>query len=375
MKTKALYTAGAGILLLAIAAVTRSSFSASLSESKYLSAAQAGGDYLVAAMYDDGSFAYEYDPGTDEVSDGYNILRHAGTAYSLLELYEATNDQKYLASGEKAIAYLIDQVISCPMIPAAACVEEDAEVKLGGNALAILALAKHAEVTGNKHHIPLTERLAGFIVGVQSPSGEFTVHKMTDGVVNDFKSEYYPGEAMFGLAKLSEVSGDRKWLEAAHKGARWIITVRDAAVPTAQLPHDHWFLYALNELAKDKQESMYVDHAKKLTEAIAAAQHVGLTGEQEDWNGGYFDPPRSTPTATRNEGLAAAYELFTRAGETAYATTVAKETMERGIDFTLRTQDANGGFHESLDEEVIRIDYVQHNISALLAFDRILNEK
>jgi rhamnogalacturonyl hydrolase YesR len=373
MKIRILSIAGAGILL-AVAAIILSSFSASFSESSYLSAAQAGGDYLVTQMYEDGSFVYEYNPETDEVPDDYNILRHAGSTYSLLELYEATNDQKYLASGEKAIAYLINQVISCPMIPAAACVEEDAEVKLGGNALTILALAKHAEVTGNKGHLSLAERLAAFIVGVQSPSGEFSVHKMTNGVADDFKSEYYPGEAMFGLAKLSEVSGDRKWLDAAHKGAHWMITVRDAAVPTDELPHDHWFLYALNELGKDRQESMYIDHAKKLTEAIAAAQHVGLNGDQKDWNGGYYDPPRSTPTATRNEGLGAAYELFTRAGEAAFAT-VGKETMERGIDFTLRTQDANGGFHESLDEYVIRIDYVQHNISALLAFDRILSEK
>jgi hypothetical protein len=34
-------------------------------------------------------------------------------------------------------------------------------------------------------------------------------------------------------------------------------------------------------------------------------------------------------------------------------------------------KDALGGFHESLDDTDIRIDYVQHNVSALLAFDRI----
>jgi hypothetical protein len=370
MKNKTTYIAGAAILLIVLAVVRLSPSS----ESRYLRAAQAGGDYLLTNMHEDGSFVYEYDPVTDEVSDDYNILRHAGTTYSLLELYQATNDRKYLASSEKGIAYLINQVIPCPMVPAAECVEEDAEVKLGGNGLAILALAKHAEVTGDKNHLSLTERLAAFIVGVQSPSGEFAVHKIANGVVDGFKSEYYPGEAMFGLAKLSQVSGDRKWLDAAHKGARWIINVRDAGVPAAELPHDHWFLYALNELAKDKQESIYIDHAKKLTEAIAAAQHVGLTGEQKDWNGGYYNPPRSTPTATRNEGLGAAYELFTRAGGTAHAT-VAKDTMERGIGFTLRTQHPNGSFHESLDEYAVRIDYVQHNVSALLAFDRILNQK
>lgn len=342
--------------------------------SRYLDAARAGGGYLVSHMHEDGSFVYEYDPVSGKTSDDYNILRHAGTTYSLFELYEATGDKKYLDAGERALTYLIDHVIPCPNIPEAACVEELGEIKLGGNGLAVLAFAKHAEVTGNKNHLSLAGRLAQWIVGVQSPSGEFTIHKMTvGGGIDDFVSEYYPGEAMFGLAKLSEVTGERAWLDAAHKAAGWMIASREG-IATENLPHDHWFLYALNELHKDKPEPTYVDHAKKLTEAIAAAQHQGLTGDKADWNGGYYNPPRSTPTATRNEGLGAAYELFVRAGEAAYAQ-VAKDAMEHGIAFTLRTQDKNGGFHESLDEYAIRIDYVQHNISALLAFDRILRGK
>lgn len=368
MNKKVLCAIFGGIILIALFSLVPS-----LGTSKHLTAAKLGGDYLVSGMHEDGSFVYEYDPVTGEASDDYNILRHAGTTYSLLELYEATGDKKYLVAAEKAIAYLINQIVPCPMIPEAACVEENGEVKLGGNGLAVLALAKHAEVTGARDQIPLAERLASFIVGVQSPSGEFTVHKMTNGVVDDFESEYYPGEAMFGLARLSRVTGDRTWLDAAHKGARWIIASRKD-VPVQELPHDHWLLYALRELARDAQEPMYIDHAKKLTEAIVAAQHQGLTGDRTDWNGGYYEPPRSTPTATRNEGLGAAYDLFMRAGEGAYAQ-IAKDAMARGIEFTLRTQDRNGGFHESLDEYTIRIDYVQHNISALLAFDRISKEK
>ena len=58
--------------------------------------------------------------------------------------------------------------------------------------------------------------------------------------------------------------------------------------------------------------------------------------------------------------------------------------MKRAIEFQLRTQftkrtlssingdpAAVGAFHESLDEYDIRIDYVQHNISALLLFETL----
>src|SRR5690606_21022257 len=130
---------------------------------------------------------------------------------------------------------------------------------------------------------------------------------------------------------------------------------------------------------------LYLEHARKLTDAIADAQHVrnSVSNTPNEWEGGFYNPPRSTPTATRSEGLSAAYDIFVMANDTEYAQR-AYETMERAVDFQLRTQFSRrdlaqlnadtrgaGGFHESLTEYGVRIDYVQHNISSLLAFSRI----
>ncbi len=392
MKNKQVFLLiGVGVLVLAF-----SLFLHGTSNSRYLAAATLGGDYLVSHMHPDGSFVYAYDPVARKESDSYNILRHAGTTYALLELFDATGQQGYLTAAERALGYLRSSTIPCPLYADTLCVMEDDEIKLGGNGLALLAVAHYLDVAADdptaafdtEELATYGNRLARFIVRTQKPSGEFSPHKMDGKGIPDleFVSEYYPGEAMFALARFSAVTGERQWMDAAHKGAAWIISVRDKDVPTEDLPHDHWMLYALNELNKDKPEVTYVEHAKRLVSAIVAAQHNDKTGEQEAWNGGYYDPPRSTPTATRNEGLGAAYEIFERSGDAAYAV-VAKDAMERGIDFTLKTQftprtlrqanaanDALGGFHESLDDYAIRIDYVQHNISALLAFDRIRKE-
>jgi uncharacterized protein YyaL (SSP411 family) len=353
--------------------------------SPYLSAARAGGDYLVRHMHEDGSFVYAYDPVTQKESGAYNILRHAGTTYALLELFEATEDETYLRAAEAALEYLRASAVPCPRYVGALCILEENEIKLGGNGLALLALTKYMELARSRDDLELAEGLARFITDIQAPDGRFLFFKMDESGVSDrdFISLYYPGEALFALARLSMLTGEREWMEAAHRGARWIITVRDSDTPTGDLEHDHWMLYALRELSADDVDSMYVGHAARLVSAIVAAQHREKTGEQSKWNGGYYDPPRSTPTATRNEGLGAAHDIFTRAGDPAYAE-IARDAMERGVEFTLRTQftpgkiretgaasDALGGFHESLDEYEIRIDYVQHNISSLLAFDRI----
>jgi hypothetical protein len=352
-------------------------------ESKYLQAATAGGDYLVAQMNADGSFVYEYDPITRKKSSSYNMLRHAGTTFSLIELHEATGDAKYLAAAENGLGYLRRQIIDCPTAPTAACVLEDDEIKLGGNGLALLALSKYMAVTGSRGDLSLAQRLAEFIVSVQSSAGEFTVHKITGTDVDDFESGYYPGEAIYALTQLHELDHNERWSAAAHRGARWLITVRDAGVAIDDLDHDHWLLYGLREVYENKPDPLYVEHAKKIVQAIAAIQHHGKSKKQADWNGGFRSPPRSTPAATRSEGLGAAYALFVGANESSQAQ-IARDVMEKAIKFQLRTQftkdqlssidgdpAAVGAFHESLDEYGIRIDYVQHNISALLLFESL----
>ena len=74
---------------------------------RLIAAARAGGDYLVRMQKPDGSFHYYYDPAEDRFeSRRYNIVRHAGTALSLLDLYAATRDGRYLASSRRAITFL-----------------------------------------------------------------------------------------------------------------------------------------------------------------------------------------------------------------------------------------------------------------------------
>jgi uncharacterized protein YyaL (SSP411 family) len=302
----------------------------------------------------------------------------------MLELYEVTRDEAVRTAAERALAFLAAQAKKCPTVPDAQCIVEAGEIKLGGNGLAILAIAKHAQVTGSEQYVGLASELARFVTSTQSAEGQFTIHKMDiDGSVDDFVSGYYPGEAIFGLARLYEQDGNEAWITAAHRGALWLIEVRDGGKDISELDHDHWLLYALNELHAHNGDERYLIHARKITDAIVSLQHRELQNEYKAWNGGYYNPPRSTPTATRSEGLGAAIELFMRAGDGEFEAK-ARDALARGLAFELRTQltpekitslgaesAGLGGFHESLGEYGVRIDYVQHNISALLGARRL----
>ena len=350
-----------------------------------LSAAVAGGEYLTEAVRSNGKFVYSYLPKTDGVPDRYNILMHSGTVYSMLELYEVTGDADLLQAAERAIDYLLASSLPCEVDDESVlCVVEDEEVKLGGAGLAAIALAKYTEVTGDERYLAELVALGRTMQALQHESGEFT-HKITypEGEDTGFVSQFYPGEALLALARIYAIDPDEGWLDTAERGAQYLINVRDKGLSISQLTHDHWLLYALNELYRYRPNSTYRDHATRIARAIMQSQN--RRPEYPDWLGSYYRPPRSTPTATRTEGLCAAYQLVRDFGDPGTADSILR-AIELGVAFQLQTQflpesvlyvsdpqRSLGGFHRSLTNFEIRIDYVQHNISGLLCAARLLS--
>jgi hypothetical protein len=141
-------------------------------------------------------------------------------------------------------------------------------------------------------------------------------------------------------------------------------------------------LYALNDLYRHRPGYLYLTHAMRISRAITLAQNRDpMTPE---YTGSYYMPPRSTTTAVRSEGLLAAHTLAREANRSLEAEQI-REAIDLSIGFQLQTrirpekamyfenpQMALGGFHKSLDDYEVRIDYVQHNLSAILGYYRLL---
>ncbi len=341
-----------------------------------------GARYLQAGLGDDGAFTYNYQPRRDAGDGDYNILRHAGTIYAMLETDQALHLPGLRAQAERALKFLEGRLQPCISPDAGAlCLIEDDATKLGGNALALVAMAKHAEVTGSRVRLETMRRLALRIVSIQDPkTGELKMHKQTfpGGKETSFTSDYYPGESILGLMRLYALDGEPRWADAAAKAAHYLIDVRDAGKTLAKIDHDHWLLYGLDELWRAKRDPAFLEHAKRIVAAIVGEQN-GKDTPEADWRGGWFDEPRGTPAATRAEGLMAAYRMFLAAGEPARAAEVlaaakaaarfqlATQLREERVMFFPAPRRALGGFGESLTGYEVRIDYVQHNVSALLA--------
>ena len=358
-----------------------------ISDELLIDAAKQGGDYLKRSALPDGSFIYIYRPKSDTIPEDYNILRHAGSVYSMLEVYELTNDQQLMEAIRRAVGYLQRSMNLCEIGgEKLLCVVENSHVKLGGNALAAIALAKYIDITNSKKQLADLIQLGRWIQKSQLQTGEFYPHKQTypDSKASTFVSQYYPGEALLALVRIYDLIGDESLLDNAEKGAKYLINVRDKDLPLSSLDHDHWFLYALNELYRHRSNPLYLKHAMRISKAIIQTQN--LQPDYPDWYGSYYRPPRSTPTATRTEGLYAAYQLAYDFGDPDMAELIF-ESIQSGITFQLQTQfrpestlylknpkRCLGGFHSSLTNFNIRIDYVQHNLSSILGMYRLRSD-
>lgn len=214
---------------------------------------EGGARYLATQIGDNGRFCYGWHACFDRPIESYNSLRHASTVYAMLEAWEVTRDPLLLAAIDRALLHLVTDLI-VRMGDAAFVAEANGELKLGGNAVALLALVKHAELMRTEVHLPLMERLATGIIAMQDVrSGRF-VHVLehpTLAVKDRFRIIYYDGEAAFALIRLYELTGDLSLLRAVERAFEHFIEAGHAGA------HDHWLAYAVEALSRYSAHSRY----------------------------------------------------------------------------------------------------------------------
>ncbi len=348
--------------------------------------------YFMHSVNKEGRFLYSYEPATGTTAGGYNILRHAGTLYAMLETYESFPEEKLMREAKRALCFLLSKIVPLSEKDQSIQVLADQDiVKLGGNGLAVVALAKYTDITGDEQYLPLMRGLAEWMLHIQDEKGNFAVHKQrfSTGEVSPFVSWYYPGEAMLALTRLYDIDPQEKWLDACEKQAEYLIHTRDKEETKETIEHDHWLLYALTDLHEERGGEDYLNHALFIARAIVDSQREKRAGVDREWIGSYEMKgiPRSTPVACRSEGLGAACRLALRNGLNEEAA-IFFEAMKKGILFQLQMQlrpesvmyyDYKdlclGALHESLTSYELRNDYTQHNVSSFISCYQLMQEE
>ena len=179
-------------------------------------AAEAAGDYLLRVLDDKGLFLYRVDPFDAKPLGQYNWLRHAGTVYSLCELYQATGTEKYRDGARRAAQRLLAEVqpvtidgkqfqalVSDPAFTGSG--KSGRVVKSGGNALGILALISVERAFESREYKDTALELARYLRFTQQKSGGILSKYLLDkGAFAAWRSSYYPGETLVAWGVLEQ---------------------------------------------------------------------------------------------------------------------------------------------------------------------------
>lgn len=335
-----------------------------------------GEEFLFRQIKDSGQFIYGYYPTYDYTLTGYNSVRHFSSVYALLEAQEYLGKKEELKRSEQALDWGVENLLLEK--DGAQYVQEQARsgisIKLGAQALAILAMAKFQTITGNtKYESIINQLIQGIEDRFVDEAGE-TIHILNKELETKkrFNIIYYDGEAVFSILRGYAITKNDRHLQLAKQ-------LFDRFVEqNYERYHDHWLSYATNEILLYLNEKKYYE--------------FGLKNAFENLN---FIEFRDTAYPTLLELLMAAIKMTDKVKETRYfkqgefthfvskidfwrlrqvAAKRAEIEIEKGVMFPEMAmfmkcpEKIVHGFYTRHDKFRMRIDDQEHFLSGLINF-------
>jgi hypothetical protein len=373
-------------------------------------------NYLNEQISADGQFIYRRHIDQDiHLPPDYNILRHLGAIYSLLMMNDyrpgSMNDIKIASSirfiKENTFEEFHANGVAIWTTARLTANGEDADLmKLGSAGLALISLAPLVDRFPDIISRDLLKQIGNTIIYFQKPDGEFHSLMYRDGSFEKgWKSLFYPGQAIFGLFELFRITQEKKYLDAAIKSLLYLESSRKN-ISSEDMPADHWSLIASAKIlgydgVDNEIKQRILSHAEKVVRSIISLQIK--QSRYESLIGGFSLKGEITPTSTKVEGLNAIYPYLSDR-ELMRQT---KSCMDLAIDFILRSQIREAPFQGAWSRAMtrydigpdkmanqidmaedlidrkrrehnkaageIRIDYVQHALSALIGYQQLFN--
>ncbi len=353
--------------------------------------------YMIRNCDAEGRFSYlaNTDPGV-KVKPGYNIIRHAGAIYALCMYEQSRPDDRTRQAILRSAGFLkresVAPVEGQPEMLAVWSKEKSpVYAKLGGTGLGLVALVNAEKILPGTTSIDDLRKLGRFLLFMQKGDGSFyTKYSAKDGRIGHPPSLFYPGEACLGLLALYGIDPRPEWLQGASNGVSRLAAVRDGP---DKLELDYWTLIASAELLKH-----YDRRLQPVSYNVVLRHAVGVCGYVVDYArnnfrvyyGCFSGDRRTTPTSAALEGLLAALTYLPEEERSLERAIVS--VTGAGAAFVLSGQvtegDLAGGFPAKVPDtrkartakvsnadSEIRIDYVQHALSALLRYREFIEKK
>lgn len=331
-----------------------------------------GVGWLLRNQREDGSYAYQFEPRRAAFGPEDNLIRQAGTAYSVAAVGVALGDRACDESARRCIDYLLSHAALTEDERRLTYIRVNDDGSLGAVALTLLAIV-HLEHTAPYDDV--MRELGRSIVALQDPCGQLCCSFVDP---QDYAGQgFYPGEALFALAVLHERAGDeafRRCLERAFEYyPDWWKRDPDAAF----IP---WQTHVAHRMYRLGGEAKYAEFALRMTDWILTKAFRAGDAPFPDYVGGVGRPRPGISTGTYMEGITEAYALARDRGDRERVERY-REAIVAAARFLLKLQfkedeahylpaakrgGAVGAFRLDLADHTLRIDATQHAMTALL---------
>lgn len=347
-------------------------------------------NYIERNIMEDGRFQYQKNVNSEieYKNTVYNALRHAGVLYSMC-LYEKLGLETNLkALRIKSSKYFVNRYVKKidDNKYAVVSIPEEEQIKFpiaksGASGIALCALANLYE--DGEIELEILQGLGEFLLSLQSDDGNIYAYYDIDKKLINKEAEaiFYPAEAAIGLIYLYGIDKQEKWLNAAKKTLNYIVKTRKSM--DFDIPFDHWSVLAIEELFNNnlvtpEEKNTYRMYAEQMAIPTLSAQ---ITNKNNSYYGAFKDNIRPCSLGTIMEGLAAIYNCT----DSEQLRQILFKSLSIGNIFLskvqVKTGEQAGGLPNSANwvkagvtpmASVIRIDNVQHVVSAWLKFQNIL---
>ncbi len=334
--------------------------------------------YLARETDAEGRITYEYFPHTDQVTDGFNLLRHAGTIHAMIQAWRLSHDAFLLDAIQKAKQFFLQHLQEDAFHDGEYFAREGSKAKLGGAGLGLYFLSELEEIQPNSTDAHLLDGLAKHLIRMQQPSGEFlSYYDWNRKGIPKEKSHFYPGEAILGLLQYHILTGQKEALDAATRGMHYLIKQRWQGYGIRlMVSPDAWLAQAIELLNRIGIASEFEEYLFEIAD-LMIRQRLHAPSAPPDLAGGGLETlelPNVSSAGSKLEAIAAAAWLEQRQHRGQRCLEAAKELAQ----FVLRSQftkenswwivnpeRALGAFRQGPDVALIRNDFVQHNLSGL----------
>lgn len=344
--------------------------------------------YILGAQEPDGTFRYSLDPTTGaEDKATLNLPRQAGTTYALCELGHGPELKGAVQLALQAFSPTEQQFGEISAL------SDGTGFGLGKSALPLLAMLRCRELAGSDND-RLIGQLSRLLLGMQRDNGSFfpafdPASKRGQG---EHEILYAAGQAVLSLVLLEQQleslkGGAAEPLPAASK----LKGALDRAMahyggPYWPTPLRNFFFFeegwhclaarhALSSHRHDGYEQLCIDYVASRMRFVARAADTSEPNFVGGYGLGDLFPPRNTATSGLGEALDASIFIKQKRGMNVHED---KAILRDLVGFLLRAQWSEascyacrkpkavvGGFSQQLASPGIRIDYVQHAMSAI----------